>query len=462
MKYLSKGSLVVTTTLALLAFFPFAMASDHGDDDDGYQPPTPKVQELTLNQDELLSPTQPNSSGDEYLAVYENIRGEVDKTVSDKDKARKNAVRSIIVALKQRAFREAAEKVNQEVAQPMDLTQFNQVVNRASNNYQRFINEWKITKQLVETQSTYSSTPEVVQISAFFKINKVALRSILISEGGITPVAKYRTYVELFWNVQDKDIHPEVIATVIGNVEDKFRQAGYEVIEFEQIKGDLVALMKKQGKSDADVYATDELKRFKANLELRNIDKNFVNGKRILADYADLLVGVTINSVEVQNNELTVRMTSNATLFEQGEWLKLASSDYGKTVPHVRGSTANLIAVAKQVTLAISEDLEPKVRKQLGQRKSVAKIQKGQERNFSLIFKGIDKAQFNEIKSRLSKGSKWQFDGADFKSRVIHLAYEGSIDGLSDLVQIYLEGAGITPGIGEYSGSRNRIIFSRD
>jgi len=462
MKSLFKDSLIVTTTLALLACSPFTIAGDHGDDEDSYQPPTPKVQELTLNQDELLSPTQPNSSDDEYLAVYDNIRGEVDKTISDKDKARKDAVRSIIVDLKQRAFREAAQKVNQEVAQPMDLTQFNQVVNRASNNYQRFINEWKITKQLVETQSTYSSTPEVVQISAFFKINKVALRTILISEGGITPVAKYRTYVELFWNVQDKDIHPEVIATVIGNVEDKFRQAGYEVVEFEQIKGDLVALLKKQGKNDADVYATDELKRFKANLELRNIDKHFVNGKRILADYADLLVGVTVNTVEIQNNDLTVRMTGNATLFEQGEWLKLASSDYAKTVPHVRGSTANLIAVAKQVTLAISEDLEPKVRKQLGQRKSVAKIQKGQERNFSLIFKGIDKAKFNDIKSRLSKGSKWQFDGADFKTRVIHLAYEGNIDGLSDLVQIYLEGAGITPGIGEYSGSRNRIIFSND
>ena len=120
------------------------------------------------------------------------------------------------------------------------------------------------------------------------------------------------------------------------------------------------------------MYAKDELKRFKANLELRNIDKNFVNGKRILADYADLLVGVTVNIVEVQNNELTVKMTSNATLFEQGQWLKLASSDDVKTVPHVRGSTENLVDVAKQVILAISKDLEPKVRKQLGQRKSVA------------------------------------------------------------------------------------------
>ena len=92
----------------------------------------------------------------------------------------------------------------------------------------------------------------------------------------------------------------------------------------------------------------------------------------------------------------------------------------------------------------------------------VAKTKRSQERDFSLIFKGIDKAKFNDIKSRLSKGSKWQFDGADFKARVIHLAYEGSIDALSDLIQIYLEGAGITPGIGEYSGSRNRIIFSND
>ena len=462
MKYLAKGSLIVTTMVAALAFPPITLAGNHDDESESQKPPPPKIQTLNLNQDELLSPTQPNSSDDEYLAVYENIRSEVDKTVSDKDKARKDAVRSIIVDLKQRAFREAAEKVNQEVAQPMDLTQFNQVVNRASNNYLRFIKEWKITKQLVETQTVSSSTPEVVQVSAFFKIDKVALRKILISEGGITAVAKYRTYVELFWNVQDKDIHPEVIATIIGNVEDQFRQAGYEVVEFEQIKGHLVKLLKKQGKNDTDAYDNDELKRFKANLELRNIDKKFVNGKQILADYADLMIGVTVNIIEVQNNELTVRMTSNATLFEQGQWLKLASSDYGKTVPHVRGSTANLIAVAKQVTLAISKDLEPKVRKQLGQRKSVTKIQKSQERDFSLIFKGIDKGTFNEIKTRLSKGSKWQFNGADFKTRGIHLAYEGSIDALSDLIQIYLEGAGITPGIGEYSGSRNRIIFSND
>ena len=462
MNNLTKHLAIVTGVLAVLGVTSNSVASNH---DEGYTPDkpiTPKVQTLTLNQDELLSPTQPNSSQNEYLAVYENIRAKVDKSISDKNKARKEAIRAIIIDLKQKAFREAAQKVNQEISQPMNVVKFNQVVNRASNNYQRFINEWKITKQVVELQPNWSSTPEVVQVSAFFKIDKDALRRILIVEGGITPVAKYRTYVELFWNVPDKDIHPEVIAIVIGNVEDQFRQAGYEIVEFEKIKGDLIALLKKAGKSTNDVYADDEIKRFKANLELRNIDKKFVNGKRILSEYADLLVGVTINRVEVQNNELTVRITANATLFEQGEWLKLASSDHAKSVPHIRGSTANLIAVAKQLTSVISRDLEPKVRKQLGQRKSVAMIQRDQERNFSLIFKGIDKGAFNDIKARLSKGSKWQFNGADFKTHVIHLGYKGSIDGLSDLIQIYLEGAGISPGIGEYSGTRNQIIFGND
>ena len=130
MKYLAKGSLIVTTMVAVLAFPPITLAGNHDDETESPKPPPPKIQTLNLNQDELLSPTQPNSSDDEYLAVYENIRSEVDNTVSDKDKARKDAVRSIIVDLKQRAFREAAKKVNQEVAQPMDLTQFNQVVNQ--------------------------------------------------------------------------------------------------------------------------------------------------------------------------------------------------------------------------------------------------------------------------------------------------------------------------------------------
>ena len=112
--------------------------------------------------------------------------------------------------------------------------------------------------------------------------------------------------------------------TLLATVEEGLRYEGYEVVEFERIKGDLVTLLKGDDSTD-DLYSSDELVRFKANLALRNIDSRFENGKRILADYADLVFGVTINSLEVVSNRVNVRVTLDATFFSQGEWMKLAS-----------------------------------------------------------------------------------------------------------------------------------------
>lgn len=218
-------------------------------------------------------------------------------------------------------------------------------------------------------------------------------------------------------------------------------------------------MLKAEGGDVEELYSSDELKRFKANLELRNIDKRFESGKRILADYANLLVGVTINSIDVVNQELTVRVTTNATLFEKGEWQKLAHAESAQTVAHVRGSTDNLIATAKSVTLKSTRELQPKVQNQLALRKERGKQQKQSSREFSLVFSGVDKQSFNKIRSQLSKGSKWTYQTADFKQRVVYVDYKGTADSLSDLVQIFLEGGGIQLGIGEFATGRNKIIF---
>ena len=82
-------------------------------------------------------------------------------------------------------------------------------------------------------------------------------------------------------------------------------------------------------------------------------------------------------------------------------------------------------------------------------------------REFTLMFSGVDKALFDEIRRRLMKGSKWEYQTADFKQRVVYVNYEGNPDMLSDMVQMYLEGAEIDIGVGEFSAGRNKIIFGQ-
>ena len=68
---------------------------------------------------------------------------------------------------------------------------------------------------------------------------------------------------------------------------------------------------------------------------------------------------------------------------------------------------------------------------------------------------------FDKIRRRLMKGSKWEYQTADFKQRVVYVNFEGNPDTLSDMVQMYLEGADVDTGVGEFSAGRNKIIFGQ-
>ena len=299
---------------------------------------TVKTVTTSVSEKDVLSVSVPTSTKNTFIASFNNVT----KRVPD-DAVNHEATRTKLVnELKLKAINEAADEVNHALSQPMDFDEFNRAIRKANKNFSDYISEWKLTNQVVDQKNTYLGTTESVRLSGWFAVDKTKLRRALVDGRAITTVAKYRTYVEAFWNVEDKDVNPEVMSVVIGNIEDQFSQSGYEVVEFERIKGDLVELLNRDEVSG--IYSSNELERFNANLELRNIDSKFENGKRILAEYADLLIGVTINSMEVSNRMMKVRLTVNATLFENGEWMKLASTDHTGSIPYVRGDTEGLIA----------------------------------------------------------------------------------------------------------------------
>jgi hypothetical protein len=410
----------------------------------------------SVSEEDVLSISIPTSTDATFISPFNNAT----KRVPDDAVNHKATMTKLVNELKLKALNEAADEVNHALAQPMDFDEFNRAIRKANKNSSDYISDWRLTNQVVDQRETYSGTIESIRLSGWFSIDKTKLRRALIKDRAIITVAKYRTYVEALWNVKDKDVNPEVMNVVIGNIEDQFSQSGYEIVEFERIKGDLVELMNKDEVSG--IYSNNELERFIANLELRNIDSKFENGKRILADYADLLIGVTINSMEVSNRMMKVRLTVNATLFENGEWMKLASTDRTGSIPYVRGDTESLIAVAKRVALSAAESLEKKARKQISLRKTIEIIKLDEEREFTLVFNTIDAGSFRTLRKAIKGGSNWTYKGADPQRKIIRLGYRGQIDGLSDAVEDFLVDTGIKPGIPEFSSGRNRIIFGKE
>ncbi|GAB4266925.1 hypothetical protein [Deferrisoma sp.] len=416
-----------------------------------------KTVETHFREDEILDQSIPPSTEAEYVAVFRDRREPLSPADPEED-APRLALERLVTRLKKQAFREAADDINRALEQPLNPEKFEYALARADRDFQKHFTGWKLVRQKVVREG---GRAEVVA-TMYFRIDRASLREALVRQGGITPVAKYRTYVELFWNVPKKDISPEVVNTVLENVEDHFAQRGYEIVQFEKIRGDLVQLLKSEGRATDDLFAQEELRRFKANLELRNIDTRFASGKRVLADYADLLIGVTINTVEITPDRmLQVRLSGNATLFEGGEWITLASSDRSAALPHVRGSIDNLVAVAKAAARAVCEDLEPKVRQKLAGRVAVARVRTGTEREFALVFPGFDAAEFTAIKRRLAEGTRWRVTRADLKNRTVHVGYEGRIDTLADLVEMYLSGSGFPVTLPEYAAGGNRIVIGK-
>jgi len=391
------------------------------------------------------------------VALYRDEVAVVKDNVGDNKEARLKAVQVLVEGLKLRAMHEAAEEINHALDQPMDSKEFARSVEKASREYTRYIRDWRIIRQEIDTRGS----GERIKLSVYFVIDKVLLRKALVGGRAIIPVARYRTYVELYWNVPDKEISPEVIDIVLENVEDYLAKTGYEVVQFEQIKGKLVKLLRAEKSATGELFSQNELARFKANLDLRNIDQKFVNGKQILADYADLLFGVTINTVEVTKDKmLRVRLTINATLFERGKWVSMATADRSAMIPFVRGSTDNLIVVAKHATQGAISDLEPKVRRKLARRKAIGDVNALAIRDFALVFQQMDRDEFAATTRRLRESDRWKYNGADAQTRTIRLGYAGQIDNLADHVETYLEEAGIYVGAPDYSETNNHIMFN--
>jgi hypothetical protein len=418
--------------------------------------PTPRP-DPTFSKEDALRTDIPTSSADEHVAVYQRKIAKVANWTSadeaDREEDLKRAVQDLVESLKRDAFYEAAAEINHDLAQPMDATEYRRAVDSAAKNFTDYLNDWNYIDQKVNGSE--------VEISAYFQIDKSALRASLVANRAIVTVAARKTYVELFWNVPNKKINPDVVMSALKNTEDSLAQKGYEVVQFDRIKGKLLKLLEDQGEAMDDPSTQDELARFSANLELRNIDSRFKNGKQILAEYADILVGITVSAIEVTSSRmLKVRLAAEVTLFERGEWVTLTNSDAGTgMLPYVAGSTDNMIATTRMAAHRLFKDLEPKMRDKLAKRKAVEEVVDGSPQDYALVFKGFKTAAFNKIRRALKNSKHWKTQKVDMGSRTVHVTFEGSKDEMADDAQAVLAKKGVDVGDPSFSSDGRKIFF---
>ena len=447
---------------------------------------------VTIDTRDVLRMDVPAGDDKTYVAVFRDHEVEVPSDVQDKNAARSRTARKAVEALKRKAFQQAADDINHQLAQPMNPEEFERAVAKTSANFQNYVIDFKwIDAPQVITRGDYSTESEKLRLNLYFQVDRKALRKALISERAITLVGRYRTYAELYWNVPGKfeDFPPEMLkettATVLENIEDYFSAKDYEVVEFENIRGELIKLLNAaEGNegfssiSEDDLYSQDEYTRLQSNLALRCISKwssggvswqaqqgsqsQFEFGKRILADYADLLLGVTINTIEPSQDGhlVTIRLTINATLFERGEWVKLASSDAARSLPFEPGGINLIIEGGKVLSRQLAAELEPKIKHKLARRKAAEEVLTETEQVFIVVFKGASKQQFAQIKRRLSDSGRWEYKSTDVRKRTARIAFEGTIDNFADRLEMFLSGAGLEVGLPEYASSQRRIVFN--
>ena len=417
--------------------------------------PAERSTKIEIGLDKILRTDIPQGDDDTFVAVFRDHEEDVDADVQDKDYAREKAARIGVENLKQQAFRLAADALRDKLPQMVDK-EYTTAVEKANRRFLEFIKsyEW-IDSPVVFTRSGNTTAPEGVRLNIYFLVDLEALKKTLLSESLMAEAVKLKTYVELYWNTPRDDLEmlppeflEEMTATVIQNVEDQLSRTGYRVTEFEKVRGDLQALMLEAetgGVQGEDAGAEDELSRLMVNLQLRNLSQSkFKAGKRLLSEYADLLIGVAFNTIELSadGRRVTIRLTVDATLFERGtteEWVKLASSDDQQTLPFTPGNTNILIKGGKLLSGKVTSDLLPKIREKLVRRAVTEEIILEGKQTYVIKFPDINKDHFRAIKKIIKRDSEWERKAAKTKLRELSYEYEGGIIDFEEELRELLE-----------------------
>jgi hypothetical protein len=417
----------------------------------------PKKAKPDIDIKEVLNDDIPASSDREEVVVFKRQIVQVDMWTDEEDpeavrEDQVRAVEALVEELKEKAFRQAAERVGHSMAQNIDQAELERSIDIAAENYQNYVNDKKIFKE------RWNEEGDQGEYSVWFAIDKTKLRKTLVEDRAVSTVAKYKTYVELYWNVEGKDINPDVLDGITSAAEGYLSEQGYRVVDFERIRSEVKLAL---GADDPeDRAAADELAQIRANYELRNISK-FDATKNTFSKYADLLVGITISAMELTPDDLMiVRVQAKTTLFEMGEWYEISEADGRAAVPYVAGSVDSAISAAKQATRKMLAKLHPKQEDKLKKFKAQSEVAETEPQSYEIVFQDMSGSDFNQARTTLKRYKRWKVSNTNTATKTVYVTFVGSKEDAADKALTLLEGAGLDVGAPSYSNNGRKIFFA--
>lgn len=383
-------------------------------------------------------------------------------TVASETEFKKGKQADATIELEVNKSKEAVQKVLDKIINTSSKgelkTNIDEVTNEIMANYRHYVKEIKVLKTAIEKKGfRRSALKNEYEITIFKdKIRKELLQTSMV----LGDLMKYDIYVELYWAAKDHDLDPEVIDISKENVKKILINQGFSLIDFSAVR-DRILKLKMADRDDLSEIDVEQLDEFEKNLAITQISR-YEKGLAILADYAQVLVGVTIRNIEVVNDMVNIDLALEAYLIEGGKRREIAKVDEHNTAPHVAGSKQLLLILTEETAQKGAKDLALQMRTYLLKKsKTESFVTEKTSRRRRINFPDASSDEFYNMKRAIKDNEQWEFKSADTADLTIEVEYVGLIDNLADQLYDVLKSGGFAVGTPEYTNSRNTVTFRK-
>lgn len=383
-------------------------------------------------------------------------------TLQDEVKFKKKEEAKALKDMEDRLSRESVQKVLDKIIRDVSKGELkinhSEISNTILENYIHYVKDIKVLK--LEKEKRFLRRG-ILRKKFEIIVYKDKIRKELLQESFVLgDLLKYDIYVELYWAAKDHDLDPEVIDISKENVKKILINQGFSLVDFSAVR-DRILKLKMADREDLSEVDVEQLDEFEKNLAITQVSR-YERGLAILADYAQVLVGVTIRNIEVINDMTNIDLALEAYLIEGGKRREIAKVDEHNAAPHVVGSKQLLLILMEETAQKGAKDLATQMRTFLLKKsKTESFVTEKTSRRRRINFPDASPDEFYNMKRAIKDNEQWEFKSADTADLTIEVEYVGLIDNLADQLYDVLKSGGFAVGTPEYTNSRNTVTFRK-
>lgn len=369
----------------------------------------------------------------------------------------KKAERDLLIKLEKKAVSTVVEKIITNTNKQFLQVDYVDVRDQIMMEYRDFILD---KEQLFKEYKKKKVRDYDLIFEYKFSVDEDEIRKRLVQDATMSvELKKYDAYVEMYWVAKKESLSPELIDITKENVKKVLIAQGFNIVDFSAIR-DRILKLKNQDELTKNLDK-QELSSFESNLEISQVSK-YERGLAILAEYAQLLIGVTIRNIEVIDDLLNVDIATEAYFLKNGKRVEIAKVDKHGTAPYSGGSKQVLFVVAESVAQKAAKDLAVQLRDYLlSHEKEDKTVEESSVRTWKVVFPDRSAEEFYKLKRVLKKSDIWDYSSADTSAEIIELEYVGSQDDLADELYDFFMENGFKIAIPEFSAGGNKIVFNK-